>query len=71
MQCMVAIEAEKKLWWNMVSDFLLRWITDRLKFPEFEEMQNQVIYVSATPADYELEKSGGIYTEQIIRPTGL
>ena len=42
-----------------------------LKFPEFEEMQNQVIYVSATPADYELEKCGGIYTEQIIRPTGL
>lgn len=42
-----------------------------LKFPEFEKMQNQVIYVSATPADYELEKSGGIYTEQIIRPTGL
>lgn len=42
-----------------------------LKFPEFEDMQNQVIYVSATPADYELEKSGGIYTEQIIRPTGL
>lgn len=42
-----------------------------LKFPEFEEMQNQVIYVSATPADYELEKSGGVYTEQIIRPTGL
>ena len=42
-----------------------------LKFPEFEEMQNQVIYVSATPADYEFEKSGGIYTEQIIRPTGL
>lgn len=42
-----------------------------LKFQEFEEMQNQVIYVSATPADYELEKSGGIYTEQIIRPTGL
>ena len=34
-------------------------------------MQKQVIYVSATPADYELEKSGGIYTEQIIRPTGL
>lgn len=42
-----------------------------LKFSEFEEMQNQVIYVSATPADYELEKSGGIYIEQIIRPTGL
>ncbi|WP_417428248.1 excinuclease ABC subunit UvrB [Halpernia sp.] len=42
-----------------------------LKFNEFEEMQNQVIYVSATPADYELEKSGGTYIEQIIRPTGL
>lgn len=42
-----------------------------LKFDEFETMQNQVIYVSATPADYELEKSGGTYVEQIIRPTGL
>ena len=42
-----------------------------LKFEEFEAMQNQVIYVSATPADYELEKSGGVFVEQIIRPTGL
>ncbi|WP_312991247.1 excinuclease ABC subunit UvrB [Chryseobacterium flavum] len=42
-----------------------------LKFEEFESMQNQVIYVSATPADYELEKTGGAYIEQIIRPTGL
>lgn len=42
-----------------------------LKFNEFEDMQNQVIYVSATPADYELEKTGGTYIEQIIRPTGL
>jgi excinuclease ABC subunit B len=42
-----------------------------LKFEEFEAMQNQVIYVSATPADYELEKSDGVYVEQIIRPTGL
>ena len=42
-----------------------------LKFNEFEDMQNQVIYVSATPADYELEKCGGEYIEQIIRPTGL
>lgn len=42
-----------------------------LKFEEFEGMQNQVIYVSATPADYELEKTGGEYVEQIIRPTGL
>ncbi|KFF09381.1 excinuclease ABC subunit UvrB [Chryseobacterium luteum] len=42
-----------------------------LKFEEFETMQNQVIYVSATPADYELKKTGGAYIEQIIRPTGL
>jgi excinuclease ABC subunit B len=42
-----------------------------LKFEEFEAIQNQVIYVSATPADYELEKSDGIFVEQIIRPTGL
>jgi excinuclease ABC subunit B len=42
-----------------------------LKFDEFEQMQNQVIYVSATPADYELKKSGGIVVEQVIRPTGL
>jgi excinuclease ABC subunit B len=42
-----------------------------LKFHEFENIQNQVIYVSATPADYELEKTEGEYIEQIIRPTGL
>ena len=42
-----------------------------LKFEEFEAMQNQVIYVSATPADYELQLSQGIYVEQVIRPTGL
>ncbi|AZI33456.1 excinuclease ABC subunit UvrB [Kaistella carnis] len=42
-----------------------------LKFEEFEAIQNQVIYVSATPADYELEKTGGEYIEQLIRPTGL
>lgn len=42
-----------------------------LKFEEFEEMVKQVIYVSATPADYELVKSEGIVVEQVIRPTGL
>lgn len=42
-----------------------------LKFEEFEALQNQVIYVSATPADYEMEKTGGVYVEQVIRPTGL
>ncbi len=42
-----------------------------MKFEEFEGMLNQVIFVSATPADFELEKSGGVVVEQIIRPTGL
>jgi len=42
-----------------------------LKFEEFEALQNQVLYVSATPADYELEKTDGAFVEQIIRPTGL
>lgn len=42
-----------------------------LKFEEFEEMVNQVIYVSATPADYELVQSEGIIVDQVIRPTGL
>ncbi|CAN1563330.1 UvrB Helicase subunit of the DNA excision repair complex [Flavobacteriaceae bacterium] len=42
-----------------------------LKFEEFEAMQNQVIYVSATPADYELQRCDGVYVEQLIRPTGL
>ena len=42
-----------------------------LKFEEFEILQNQVIYVSATPADYELQKTEGLYIEQVIRPTGL
>lgn len=42
-----------------------------LKFEEFESLTKQIIYVSATPADYELEKSEGVVVEQIIRPTGL
>ena len=42
-----------------------------LKFEEFEALQRQVIYVSATPADYELQKAQGVYVEQVIRPTGL
>ena len=42
-----------------------------LKFEEFEGIQNKVLYVSATPADYELNKSEGFYIEQIIRPTGV
>ena len=42
-----------------------------LKFEEFEELQSQVLYVSATPSDYEFKKSNGVFIEQIIRPTGL
>lgn len=42
-----------------------------LQFDEFEALTNQTIYVSATPADFELERSGGVIVEQIIRPTGL
>ena len=42
-----------------------------LKFEEFEALQNQVLYVSATPADYELKKTEGVFVEQVIRPTGL
>jgi excinuclease ABC subunit B len=42
-----------------------------LKFEEFEQRLNQVVYVSATPAEYELEKSEGLLVEQVVRPTGL
>jgi excinuclease ABC subunit B len=42
-----------------------------LKFEEFEHIQNNVLYVSATPSDYELKKSEGLFVEQIIRPTGV
>ena len=42
-----------------------------LRFEEFEQMLNQTIYVSATPAEYELEQAEGVVVEQVIRPTGL
>lgn len=42
-----------------------------LKFEEFESVVNQAVYVSATPDEYELEKSGGVFVEQVIRPTGI
>ena len=40
-----------------------------LKFTEFKELTNQTIYISATPADYELNEAGGVVIEQLIRPT--
>ena len=55
----------------MASVCLRRWTTDPLTFEEFEAMTKQVIYISATPAEYELHKSEGIVVEQVIRPTGL
>lgn len=42
-----------------------------LKFEEFEKMVNQTMYISATPAEFELQRSGGVITEQVIRPTGI
>ncbi|MDV7397273.1 excinuclease ABC subunit B, partial [Arthrospira platensis SPKY1] len=42
-----------------------------LNFGEFENLINQVIYVSATPGEFELEKTGGVIVEQVVRPTGL
>jgi len=42
-----------------------------LKFDEFEKVSNQIVYVSATPSDYEIEKANGVVVEQVIRPTGL
>ena len=42
-----------------------------LTFEEFEEITEQIIYMSATPADYELEESGGVFVEQVVRPTGI
>ena len=42
-----------------------------LQFSEFEDLTNQIVYVSATPGDYELERTGGVIVEQLIRPTGL
>ena len=52
-------------------DFLRQLINRPLKFEEWESLLNQVIYISATPADFELEKSEGVVVEQVIRPTGL
>ena len=42
-----------------------------LRFEEFQELTNQTVYVSATPADFELQESGGVIVEQVVRPTGL
>ena len=57
--------------WTTASDLPSALDNRPLKFEEFENIVNQAIYVSATPAAYEKEKSGGITAQQIIRPTGL
>ena len=69
--CLAVTALEKK---NLVEyGFRLPAALDNrpLKFEEFEAVNKQFVYVSATPADYELEKSEGIIAEQLIRPTGL
>ena len=55
----------------MASGCPAHWITARLNFHEFEGLLNQTVFVSATPGDYELEKTGGVVIEQVARPTGL
>jgi excinuclease ABC subunit B len=55
----------------MDSDYLPLLITGLSRLEEFESLISQTIFVSATPADYELQKSEGVYVDQVIRPTGL
>ncbi len=70
-RCIKATVREKGIWSNTV--FVCRRAMDNrpLNFEEFEERRGQTIYVSATPGNFELEKTGGEVVEQIIRPTGL
>jgi excinuclease ABC subunit B len=67
----VVTDREKWNWLNTDFGCPRHWTTGRLHFEEWESMINQCIFVSATPADYELEMSDGVFVEQIIRPTGL
>ena len=60
-----------KFLWPLLRDHSHKTDNRPLNFDEFENLINQAIYVSATPADYELNKTEGIVVEQIIRPTGL
>ena len=62
---------QRKRWSPTGSGCQALWITDPLKFEEWENRIHKVVYVSATPSDYELEKTEGEVVEQIIRPTGL
>ena len=69
--CIAATARVKKPWLNLVSAFPSALDNRPLNFEEFEGMVNQAIYVSATPAAYELGRSRGAVVEQLIRPTGL
>ena len=55
----------------MASAYPPAWITGPLKFEEWDSMRPQSVFVSATPASWEIEQTGGVFTEQVIRPTGL
>ena len=68
--CGEATEPENSIWSTSASAYL-RPSTTAPNFDEFQSVTNQVVYVSATPGDYELEQTEGVVVEQIVRPTGL
>ncbi len=69
--CIAVTGRVKRHWWSTASACHQRWITVRLSLKSFEALAPQTIYVSATPGNYELEKSGGDVVDQVVRPTGL
>jgi excinuclease ABC subunit B len=69
--CTVAIEAERRTWWNTVSGCPARWTIVRSNSRSSKGLMGQTLFVSATPADYELQRSEGVMVEQVVRPTGL
>ena len=70
-RCTTATAAARRCWWSTASGCPAPLDNRPLKYEEFEQMWNQVIFVSATPGKIELEKAGGEVVEQVIRPTGL
>ena len=69
--CTGATDPANRPWSSTASACPRPWTTGPLRFEEFNQLVNQIVYVSATPADYEIKKADGEVVEQIIRPTGL
>lgn len=69
--CIAVTGRVKRHWWSTASAWPSALDNRPLKFEEFEALAPQTIYVSATPGNYELEKSGGDVVDQVVRPTGL